>query len=221
MAGINSRMVAVTGDAFRIEAECFGWIGIDGYSLGHFIREHGDVDWTGEWLEATAIADDGRWFSVTYRICPDFPCEPLPQPDAPENLTHGHMSWSPLLCALIRDWTGAELSCAEPVDLYWFAWDWSGDETTIDGFRLYHNDNMLQQVEDPAARFMLIDKEPSAPNCGLTDRYEVTAYQGSPPGRGAGVGPQQQRGLRGTALSARADSHLPGATHRLYPGRPL
>ncbi len=178
-------MVSVTGDAFRVEAECFGWMGIDGYSLGHFIREHGEADWTGELLDATAIADDGRWFSVRYRICPDFPCEPLPGPDAPENLTYGHMSWSPLLCTLLGRWIDGEGICPdEPVELRWFAWEWSGDETTIDGFRLYLNGAMVQQIEDPTARSMFVDNVPSEPPCGWVDRYHLTAYHG-PAGAGA------------------------------------
>lgn len=173
LAGANSRMVPVQGDTFRIEAECFGWTGIDGWSLGHFVREHGDAEWTGEEIEVTAIADDGRWFRVVYRICPDFPCEPRPVPDAPENLTY--LEICP--CAPFP-------GCPPCPELRGMAWEWAGEEAGIDGFRLYRNDAMLYE-QLPHLRGTLITQADAYPPCGEVYDYEVTAYRGFP-----GVGPE-------------------------------
>jgi hypothetical protein len=173
LAGMNSVPVPVTGDIFRVEVECFGWIGIDGWSLGHFVREHGDAEWTGDPIDVTAMADDGRWFRVVYRICPDYPCEPRPVPPAPENL----VQTTTCPCAFPLSCPG---DCAF-VDA--FAWDWSGDEATIDGFRLYRNDTMLVEEPDPSARVMGLPAGYFDPPCGEEWNYHLTAYQG-PPGVG-------------------------------------
>lgn len=161
LAGMNSRQVEVVGDTLRVEAECFGWIGINGWSLGHFIREHGDAEWTGEEIEVTAIADDGKWFRVVYRICPDFPCEPRPVPPAPTNL-HSFTFWG----------------------FHFVGWDYEvEDEDDIDGFRLYRDDVMIYQLAHPAWRAMIA--MPVAVPCGTDYTYHVTAYRGFP-----GVGPE-------------------------------
>jgi hypothetical protein len=181
LAGMNSVPVPVSGDIFRVEVECFGWIGIEGWSLGHFVREHGEAEWTGDEIEVQALADDGRWFRVVYRICPDFPCEPLPGPDAPENLTYFEWHY-PGPCGCI--WDGICLPpCPPPVRL--LGWDWSGDETTIDGFRVYRNDGLVYQIENPAAHLTGLTAADTQPPCGETYSYHVTAYQGPP-----GVGPE-------------------------------
>ena len=172
LAGMNSVPVPVTGDIFRVEVECFGWIGIDGWSLGHFVREHGEAEWTGDEIEVTAVADDGRWFRVVYRICPDFPCEPRPVPPAPENLAQ-------VLGCPCPSWLG----CPPCPDVDGLAWDWTGDEATIDGFRLYRNDTMLEELALPSARGMLIPPAYINPPCGEEWNYHLTAYEG-PPGVG-------------------------------------
>ena len=182
LAGMNSKQITVAGDTVRVEAECFGWTGINGWSLGHFVREHGEAEWTGDEIEVTAIADDGRWFRVVYRICPDFPCEPLPGPDAPENLTY--FEWHiPMLCGFCI-WDGICFPPCPP-PLRFLGWDWSGDETTIDGFRVYRNDSLVYQIENPSARMTFITAADAQPPCGETYNYQVTAYRGFP-----GVGPE-------------------------------
>ena len=188
LAGMNSVPVPVTGDIFRVEAECFGWIGINGWSLGHFVREHGDAEWTGDPIEVTAIADDGRWFTVVYRICPDYPCEPRPVPPAPENL----VQTTSCPCAF-------PLSCPANcpfVDA--LAWDWTGDEATIDGFRLYRNDTMLVEEPDPSARVMPLPPAYFDPPCGEEWNYHLTAYEG-PPGVGVESDPSNTVTLTGPA----------------------
>jgi hypothetical protein len=173
LAGMNSVPVPVTGDIFRVEVECFGWIGIDGWSLGHFVREHGEAEWTGDEIEVQALADDGRWFRVVYRICPDYPCEPRPVPPAPENLvqTTSCPCGFPLSCPADCPFTDA------------FGWDWTGDEATIEGFRLYRNDTMLVELPDPSARAMALPAGYFDPPCGEEWNYHLTAYEG-PPGVG-------------------------------------
>jgi LysM repeat protein len=163
LAGMNSVQVPVTGDIFRVEVECFGWVGINGWSLGHFVREHGEAEWTGEEIPVTAVADDGRWFNVVYRICPGFPCEPRPVPDAPTNL-HEFTFWG----------------------FTFVGFDWAGDETTIDGFRLYRNDVMVYQMAHPAWRAIAV--MPITMPCGQEYNYQVTAYRGFP-----GVGVESDR----------------------------
>lgn len=187
LAGMNSVPVPVSGDIFRVEVECFGWIGIDGWSLGHFVREHGDAEWTGDEIEVQALADDGRWFRVVYRICPDYPCEPRPVPPAPENLaqTTGCPCDPPLGCP----------PC--PI-LDALAWDWAGDEATVDGFRLYRNDSMLLEDPDPSARAMVLPAEYFDPPCGEEWNYHLTAYEG-PPGVGVESDPSNTVTLTGPA----------------------
>jgi LysM repeat protein len=190
LAGMNSVPVLVTGDIFRVEVECFGWIGIDGWSLGHFVREHGEAEWTGDQIEVQALADDGRWFRVVYRICPDYPCEPRPVPPAPENL----VQTTTCPCAF-------PLSC--PGDCPFvdaFAWDWTGDEATIDGFRLYRNDTMLLEDPDPSARVMALPADYFDPLCGEEWNYHVTAYQG-PPGVGVESDPSNVLTYTGPACT--------------------
>lgn len=172
LAGMNSKQITVAGDTVRVEAECFGWIGIDGWSLGHFVREHGEAEWTGEEIEVTVLADDGRWFRVVYRICPSFPCEPRAVPPAPENLTH-------LSVCICDPFPG----CPPCPQIQGMAWDWSGDEAEIEGFRLYRNDNLVMQNTIPASRGMLIPPAYVNPPCGLTWDYTLKAYEG-PPGIG-------------------------------------
>ncbi len=173
LAGMNSKQVTIQGDTVRVEAECFGWVGIDGWSLGHFVREHGEAEWTGEDIEVTAIADDGRWFTVVYRICPDFPCEPREVPPAPENLTYAEGCPCPW-------WIGCP-----PCPLYRvMAWNWPGDEAEIDGFRLYRNGAMLYE-QVPSMQAVFVTEADAYPPCGETYDYEVTAYEGFP-----GVGPE-------------------------------
>jgi LysM repeat protein len=159
LAGINSRMVTVEGDTFRVEVECFGWVGINGWSLGHFVREHPEADWTGDEIEVQETGEDGHWLRVVYRICPSFPCEPRPVPDPPTNL-HEFTFWG----------------------FPFVGWDWAGDEATIDGFRLYRDDVMVWEQHQPAWRAMLV--QPSVMPCGDTYSYDVTAYEGFP---GVGV----------------------------------
>jgi LysM repeat protein len=173
LAGMNSVPVSVSGDIFRVEVECFGWSGIDGWSLGHFVREHGESEWTGDPIDVTAVADDGRWFRIMYRICPDYPCEPRPVPPAPENLaqTTGCPCDPPLGCPPCPILDALE-------------WDWAGDETSIDGFRLYRNDTMLLEDADPSARAMVLPASYFDPPCGEEWNYHLTAYQGFP---GVGV----------------------------------
>jgi hypothetical protein len=169
---MNSVPVPVSGDVFRIEVDCYGWIGINGWSLGHFVREHGDAEWTGDEIEVTAVADDGRWFRVVYRICPDYPCEPRPVPPAPENL----VQTTGCPCS-------APLGCPPCPILDALAWDWTGDEATIDGFRLYRNDTVLYENPNPSARAMVLPASYFDPPCGEEWNYHLTAYRG-PPGVG-------------------------------------
>ena len=172
LAGMNSKQLSVSGDTVRVEMDCYGWTGINGWSLGHFVREHGDAEWTGEEIEVTAIADDGRWFRVVYRICPTFPCEPRPVPPAPENLMH--LSICP--CAPVP-------GCPPCPILNGMFWNWGGDEAEIEGFRLYRNDTMTIENDNPSARGMLVPSAFVDPPCGETWDYELTAYDG-PPGIG-------------------------------------
>jgi LysM repeat protein len=185
LAGMNSKQITIEGDVVRVEADCYGWSGIDGWSLGHFVREHGEAEWTGEEIEVTAIADDGRWFRVVYRICPTFPCEPRPVPLAPENLTYASGCPCP-------SWIG----CPPCPILHGMLWTWLGDEADIEGFRLYRNDTMVQEQPFPAARGMLIPDTFPDPPCGETWDYTLTAYEG-PPGIGVESDPSNAESFTG------------------------
>lgn len=173
LAGANSRQVAVTGDTVHLEVECFGWIGLDGWSLGHFERDHPEADWTGEDISVQAIADDGRWFRVVYRICPSFPCEPRPVPEAPAGLSF--VEWCP--CS-------GTIGCPPCPEFPLLVWSWLGDPATIDGFRVYQNGAMLYE-QIPTVPGVMLTQEEGYPSCGLTYDYQVSAYEGFP-----GVGPE-------------------------------
>jgi hypothetical protein len=167
LAGVNSRMVIVQGDTLFLEVECFGWVGIDGWSLGHFERQHGAGDWTGDPIEVTATADDGRWFRVVYRICPDFPCEPLPGLDPPENLDY--FNGCPAVCDPV--------GCPPCDEVQLFTWNIYAGTEPIDGFRLYRNDAMVWELEDPTAVFNILpDDSFEHPPCGQTWNYDLRAY---------------------------------------------
>ncbi len=182
LGGANSRMVIVYEDTLNLRVECFGFTGaLLPVSLGTVERAHPEADWTGDPIEVTSIdGEGGRWFRAVYRICP-FPCEPRPIPDAPQNLTHVEFPIPTLCGCIIPPWIC--IPCPPP--LHFMSWDWLGDETTIDGFRLYRNDALLYEVANPSARWMQITEADANPDCGETYNYHLVAYEGL-----LGVGPE-------------------------------
>jgi hypothetical protein len=175
LGGANSRMVIVFGETLDLMVECFGFTGaLLPVSLGTVERQHPEADWTGDPIEVTSMGGEGgRWFRAVYRICP-FPCDPRPIPDAPQNLTYGSLTFG-LPCPLPPSFCGA---WPDPVTFHFLTWDWLGDETTIDGFRLRRNGGLVYEIDDPSSRHTLITTADANPPCGEAFNYHLTAYEG-------------------------------------------
>jgi hypothetical protein len=94
---------------------------------------------------------DGHSFEVQYRICEDS-CEEAAFP-APHIVG-------------VYYWGG------EPHLL----WSWAGDRSTIDGFNVYVNDNLVRTVGSDLWEI----RPPTEPSCGQRLEYEMTAFSGHP-----------------------------------------
>jgi hypothetical protein len=127
------------------------------YDLGEFIREHPASDWDGHTITVRAEgAPDGGWFQAKYRLCRDV-CE--------------SSAIAPPVASMIDFPEGKRV---------W--WMWGGDETTIDGFKIYRDGRVAlapigAHTRSHSVRFF-------DPPCGTTLSFYVTAFRGdqeSPP----------------------------------------
>jgi hypothetical protein len=138
----------------RVAARCVGIIDpLHSAELGNFENTHGPTEWDGRRLVGTGHSADGRWFTIEYRINPAGAAEGIIPP--PTNLHR--QDFGPL---------------------HQLRWDWAGDESTIDGFRLYLNDSVQWAVTNPGARHTLLPDAWINPPCDETYRFHVTAYRG-------------------------------------------
>jgi hypothetical protein len=165
----GSRFVPFEADSLRVHAECWAaniytWVeetpgGIPGggawgtvWDLGSFVREHPRSDWDGHVITVESDpGPDGHSFEFQYRICEDS-CEEAAF--LAPRIQVGY-NW--------RD---------EP----WLAWRWDGDRSTIDGFNVYVNDNLVRTVGSDLYNI----RAPTEPSCGQRLEYEMTAFSGHP-----------------------------------------
>jgi LysM repeat protein len=164
LGGVHSVPLAVLpGETVDLFVHCLAFFPMDiiPYDLGTVTRNHGEGDWHGNPIEAVSIdgealpeGGDGE-FKLVYRICQG-DCEDLPVPEVPTNL---ELLW----CPALQDY---------------FRWSWAGDYP-IEGFRLYKDGALLQQLADPAARSMQVAASDVQAPCEGAYEFTLTAYEGA------------------------------------------
>jgi len=176
---LGSRFVPFEADSLRVHAECwaaniytepppeeplppgvFPGAGAWGtvWDLGSFVREHPRSDWDGHVITVESDpGPGGHSFEVQYRICEDS-CEEVAS--APPLL---------LLTEVGPPWGG---------DPYMrvLTWRWDGEESLINGFRLYVNDEFYTSFTPDVRGFRL--EERLNPTCGQRLEFEMTVYSG-------------------------------------------
>jgi len=153
-ADLDSRLVAVPPDEdLEGQAECQGVIENSPnplLNLGFFHRQHPPEDWE-NFREFTVEADGYPVsFRARYRLCGG-PCEEAPL--APPTIALSGL--------------GA---------YRWVVWQWDGDLTGIDGFRLYANGNFVQAV-DTSSRGLYAGRW--TPSCDERTEYHASVFRGT------------------------------------------
>ncbi len=158
----NSRTVPVYGDILHVEMHCYAFrdrADAEPIYLGEVIRDHTDLDWSGELLEATSEdGEDGGWFKVRYLICPGT-CYPERELQAPYALGMDRIDGD----AYLR-------------------WQWDGDPDAIDRYRIYRNGSDRGYVWSGGKTARLGESDLNPP-CGETYSFQISAYNG-PVGHG-------------------------------------
>ncbi len=177
----NSRLVLVPADepSLEVQVECWasniytepppeesppgvvpgagGWGTV--WDLGSFTELHPREDWDGHVLTSeSAGGPDGHSFEVQYRICADS-CETA--------------AFAPPLLLLTEI---GPLGGGEP----WMrvlTWRWDGDESLINGFKLYVNGGFYTSFTDPGRRTWELP-ESLDPACGQRLEFQMTVYSG-------------------------------------------
>jgi len=163
LGGENSRTVPVHDDELlEVQVECGGVMGqgVIGiyWGLGSFIQNHPLSDWDGHVLTGDSSGgDEGHSFQAQYRICADS-CE--------------EAVFAPPLLLLTE--IGPPFG-GEPY-MRVLTWRWGGDESMINGFRLYVNGSYHRAFRPDQRSWELpSDLEPS---CGERLEFQVTAFEG-------------------------------------------
>jgi hypothetical protein len=153
----NSRTVPVYGDTLRLEMHCYAFReqpDAEPIYLGEVIRDHTELDWTADLLEATSDdGEDGSWFRIRYRLCPGtcYPERELPAPYA----------------------LGMDLIAGNP----YLRWQWDGDLSAIDKFVIYRN-GVFRGYTGTGANTSRLGESDLYPPCDQTYRFQVSAYNG-------------------------------------------
>ena len=161
---LGSRTVEVVeGQPIRVEVECWAaniFLGPEGgwgpvWNLGAFLVNHPPSDWDGHAITVDSSGGhQGHSFRAQYRICADS-CE--------------EAAFAPPFLTLWRG-IGNQLR---------LQWTWDGDESAINGFRLYVNGNFYRAFRpDQRSWEIPSDLEPS---CGERLEFQVTAFEGPTP----------------------------------------
>jgi hypothetical protein len=152
----NSRTVPVHAGALHVEMHCYAFrdrADAEPIYLGEVIREHPELDWTGELQDATSQGgEEGGWFRVRYRICPGT-CYPQRELPAPYHLGFSRIAGKPYL-----------------------RWQWDGDPNTIDGWLKYRNGNWVASV--PGGPTSSLSEGDMNPPCEEVYSFQVSAYRG-------------------------------------------
>ncbi len=192
MGGENTRTLGVVvGEPLRLRVSCEGTRGMsESYDLGSFTRTYDSSSWDGHVIEELSGAtapergDPGHSFRMTFRLChrtcedSEFPPPILRQFD------EGAIWWT----------------------IHYLGWDWTGDRSDIDGYRLYVNGHFRETIHNPHAS--RLNLHAYMPDCGERNVYTLTAYRmdgflrrESPPSNGvAMVGDRCPRRVKVTFL---------------------
>jgi hypothetical protein len=122
LAGASSRRIFWDEEQhLHLGLRCYGRsAGPEGLiSLGEMSEDFGPETWTGDDIVRSSVpGPDGNWFGVTFRICRgSCYAEFAPFPPTISVYTSGRDPW-----------------------LFWF---WEGDQSSIDGFRLYRDGQLV------------------------------------------------------------------------------
>ncbi|MBN1220734.1 MAG: FHA domain-containing protein [Anaerolineae bacterium] len=183
LGGINSRVVPVAeGQPLQVQVECgasniYLWeteespggglpeAGAWGtiWDLGSFTALHNREDWNGDVLTSPPITggDEGHSFQVKYRLCADS-CEAV--------------AFAPPLLQL------TEVGPPGGGDpwLRALTWRWEGDESMINGFRLYVNGSYYRAFR-PDQRSWELPSHLQDPACGERLEFQMTTFEGPTP----------------------------------------
>jgi hypothetical protein len=121
-------------------------------TLGEFESFHGPEEWDGRRLVGTGIGGI-EWFQIEY-----------------------HINHAGAAGGILAPYD-LEYAPPPPPPIDRLTWQWDGDETTIDGFRIYLNDS-LQWTVDRGIRSTSLPAAWINPPCDETYRFHVTAYEG-------------------------------------------
>lgn len=174
LGGDNGRMVeAPEGELLPLRLYCLG----DDQSLGEVVREHASADWSGLPITAASTGGPGGSFEVTYRICP-LQCDLMRLADSPDFIP-------PPVNAHLGSPAFGDPYFPDHMTLMWNMpwdeprWGWLDEPVEIEGFRIYLNGNLIQEITDPNARYALLHQNLLAPPCGQEAVVTITAYWGA------------------------------------------
>lgn len=167
VGGANSRTIPVTDtNSLSLHIECSGHYPSDGLfsiapaDLGSITRSYARDQWDGHVITERSggtveeRGDAGHSFEVKFRLCLRS-CESSTFPPPDLRLREIRVGRFPA-----RDY---------------LAWDWSGDEDDITGYKLYVNGNRRARID--AARPNRVRLSLYDPPCGETYEYYVVAYR--------------------------------------------
>jgi pSer/pThr/pTyr-binding forkhead associated (FHA) protein len=159
LGGENSRHLAVPlGESLEVQVECAGeeiFLGPEGgwgtyWDLGSFIQHHPPSDWDGHVISVgSAGGEEEHSFQARYRICADS-CEEAAYP--PPILSLFHVG-----------------------GVHQLVWLWGGDRESVNGFKVYLNDNFDRGLRKDISSYTLQGHEPA---CGERWEFQMTAYSG-------------------------------------------
>jgi hypothetical protein len=166
LGGENSRTVLVQPEGpLVVRADCGGEViylsgpgSSEGtyYRLGTAINSHIPEEWDGRELTAQGEVA-GHWFEARYRLCVGS-CENAAFP-------------APILHLTDVGLTGHEPS------MRYLTWQWTGDRSTISGFKLYVDGNFSRSPARERSSYQL--QGGLLPACGERLEFQLTAYSGA------------------------------------------
>lgn len=156
IGGANSVNLAMfSGNPLDVFADCYAMSGFPFpmlHHLGSITSQHTAEVWDGRIIEAESSGGSpGDSFRVRYHICsPSCDETALPSPVITSHTTIGHFIF--------------------------LNWDWEGDPSTIQGFKLYLNSNLIKDIPDINDRSVVWHR--SDLMCVEEWEFDLTAYAG-------------------------------------------
>lgn len=155
---LSSQILQVPiGENMGLRAQCEGHyeivFGAGSENLGSLQRQHPPDDWQNFREFEEQARGDGGWFRIRYRLCAGS-CE-------------GASGFPPPRTSLGGD----------VLDRMALNWEWDGDTSAIDGFKLYADGNFIDTYSPDANSALVWQWQPP---CGGSIGFQVSAYRGSP-----------------------------------------